>query len=450
MIRLRCLPFLLMIFPLAGCTWHEARPLPLMRTVLHDHPAATPPGTPGFEAEMNRLTRTCPIPGNRVRVLENGDEVFPAKLAAIAGARERISLEMYDWTPDTIGTVFADALIEARQRGVEVRFLYDRIGSNKVDRASVQRLRDAGIDVRVFNPKKAWTILRLNNRNHRKNLVVDGRIAYVGGLNIADQYDGDGIDGWRDTAVEVRGPAAHAVECVFADTWNQGGTDFLGRDLPLVGLRWLKRGVDRPFMALLRRETFTPPPPATFPETGGTTVRVIPSAPDWTDAYILNMYLLAINSAEKNVCISTAYFLPPEILMRALRNAADRGVDVRIITQGATDHPIVRDLSHGYFASLIRRGVRIHEWPHKLMHAKTIVVDGIWFSVGSCNLDGRALYLNYETNIAGVDPSIAAQMERQFHIDLQETREFTLADEAARPFWHRLRQTLLVPFEGQF
>lgn len=452
MIRLRPLPALLlcMILPLAGCTWHDARPLPLMRTVLRDRPAAAPPGSPAFEAEMDRLTRTCAIPGNRVRVLENGDEVFPAKLAAIAEARERISLEIYDWTPDEIGTAFADALIEARQRGVEVRFLYDRVGSNKVDRASVQRLLDAGIEVRVFNPKKAWTVVRLNNRNHRKNLIVDGRIAFVGGLNIADHYTGDGINGWRDTAAEVRGPAAHAVECVFADTWNQGGTDFLGRDLPLVGMRWLKRGIDKPFMAILGREPFVPPPPSAIPETGGTAVRVIPQIPDTVDAYILNMYLLAINSAEKNIYLSTAYFLPPEILTRALCEAADRGVDVRIITQGATDHPIVRNLSHGYFARLIRRGVRVYEWPHKLMHAKTIVVDGTWFSVGSCNLDGRALLLNYETNIAAVDPAVAARMERQFHRDLQETREFTLEDEAARPFRHRLFQTILVPFRGQF
>jgi cardiolipin synthase len=440
----------LLLAGLCGCTWFSPRPRNIFRTVFRVSPSASRPGAADFRAVMDKVTATAATSSNRVRLLTNGEEAFPAMLAAIEAARERISCEIYIIRLDAVGRRFRRALTAAARRGVTVRFLYDAIGSRGVEPQDFAELRAAGGEVRAFNPLHGWTVLRLNNRNHRKILVVDGRLAVMGGLNFAEEYDGDGVDGWRDTALLVEGPAALAAERIFARSWLQGGTGFLGRDLPVVGLSPVKRTLEAPFARLFGAEAPLRVAGRVPPERTGTArVRAVWSAPDRTASTILDMYVLAINSARRRVWITNGYFVPPILLSRALVGAARRGVDVRLLLQGPTDEPTVRAASLRHYGRLLEEGVRIWEWPHPILHAKTMVVDDVWATVGSANLDGRALYLNYEANFAVESAALAAALARQFSADLAAAREVTLADWARRPPGQRAKEVLLL-LENQF
>ncbi|MBW2039929.1 MAG: cardiolipin synthase B [Deltaproteobacteria bacterium] len=399
---------------------------------------------------MDRITGTTATFGNRVQLLTNGEQAFPQMLAAIDNAKERVSLEIYKIRMDAVGRRFVEALTNAAERGVRVRFLYDAYGSRTVNGGDFAALRAAGAEVRVFNPVMWWTLLRVNNRDHRKILVVDGRIAFVGGVNLAKEYDGNGVNGWRDTVLMVEGPAALDAERVFASSWLQGGRGFMGKDLPMVGFRHFKRVIDDPLMWLLGLNgTFCLPEHAPMAD-GAAHVRVISSAPDHLSSTIVDKYLLAINSAQKHISISCAYFVPPLILRRALVDAAKRGVQVRLILQGSSDSPLARTISIGYYGRLLKHGVEIYEWTRSVLHAKTMVVDGVWATVGSANLDGRALFLSYEANVAVIDPGLAAAMEQQFEDDLKHCRRVMLKEWKKRPFTQRVWEILFTPFVGQF
>ncbi len=399
---------------------------------------------------MDRITGTTATSGNRAQLLTNGEHAFPEMLAAIDNAEKRISFEIYKIRMDSVGRRFVEALTNAAERGVRVRFLYDAYGSRTVNGRDFAVLRAAGAEVRVFNPVMWWTLLRVNNRDHRKILVVDGRITFVGGLNLGEEYDGNGMNGWRDTVLMVEGPAALDAERVFASSWLQGGRGFIGKDLPVVGFRPLKRALDDPLMWLLGLNgAFCLPEHAPAAE-GTAHVRVVASAPDRLTSTIVDKYLLAINSAQRRISITSAYFVPPLILRRAIVDAAKRGVRVRLILQGSSDVSTVRTISIGYYGRLLKHGVEIYKWTRSVLHAKTMVVDGVWATVGSANLDGRALFLSYEANMAVIDPGFAAAMERQFENDLKHCRRVTLKEWKKRPFKQKVVEILLTPFVGQF
>ena len=431
------------------CTFISTRPKNLFCTVFHVSPRAEAVRTEGFSRMMDRITGTKAIFGNRVWLFNNGQEAFPQMLAAIENAKKRISMEVYIIRMDEVGKRFIKALAEAARRGVRVRFLYDAFGSRTIYPGDLMPLRVAGVEVRVFNPIMNWTLLRVNNRDHRKILVVDGRIAFLGGLNLAKDYDGDGINGWRDTAIMVEGPAALAAEQVFEESWLQGGIGFMGKDLPLAGLYHLKRAIDEMLMQLPdRTETFYQ---MNLPDANrGARVRIVFSSPNQLTSPVLEMYLLAINSAQRLICITNGYFIPPLILRRALIDAAKRGVRVRLILQGPTDVPTARAIILGYYGTLLKNGVEIYEWTRSVLHAKTMVVDGVWVTVGSTNLDFRGFFLNYEANVAVVDPEFAAAMERQFEKDLEYCRRVTLEEWKNRPLKQKVMEVLLKPFAGQF
>lgn len=433
-----------------GCTHVAPRPKNALRTVFYATPRADGVDTEAFSHAMDQVTGTELVSGNRVKLLVNGEQAFPEMLGALAKAKKRISLEIYKIRMDAVGRRFVKALIDAAKRGVTVRFLYDAYGSRTVSGQDLDALCAAGAEVRIFNPFIWWTLLRVNNRDHRKIIVVDGRIAFVGGLNFAEEYDGNGLNGWRDTAIMVEGPAALEAERVFAESWRQGGIGFIGQDLPLVGFRPLKRVIDDPLIWLLGwNGIFDSAEDA--PETNGTVrVRIVSSAPDHLSSTIVDKYLLAINSAQRSISITTAYFVPPLTLRRALVDAAKRGVRVRLILQGSTDVPTVRTVSTGYYGGLLKHGVEIYEWEQSVLHAKTMVVDGVWATVGSANLDGRALFLSYEANVAVVDHTFAVAMEAQFERDLEHCRRVTLDEWKERPFTQKVVQILLTPFVGQF
>jgi cardiolipin synthase len=433
-----------------GCTFFTPRPKNILRTVLHTAPRADAVQAKKFARTMDRVTGTRATGENSVQLLINGNETFPAMLAAIDNAKKCIFLDMYKIRMDRVGTLFYRALIKAAQRGVRVRFIYDAYGSRSVVYNDFAELIDAGGEVCVFNPVLWLTFLRLNNRNHHKILVVDGRIAFLGGLNLAEEYDGDGQNGWRDTAIMIEGPAAHDAERVFNESWLQGGMGFIGKDLPLVGINHLKRAVDSPLVRLLDLDGDSCLSDQ-YPAGGGTVqVRIVSSDPHSWNSTIVDQYLLAINSAHTRIDITCAYFVPPLVLRRALVNAAKRGVRVRLILPGPTDVPLVHTVSVGYYGSLIKHGVEIYEWDISVLHAKTMVVDGVWSSIGSANFDGRALFLSYEANASAIDRPLATAMQEQFERDLRHCHRVTLQEWQERPLTQRIFTILLSPFAGQF
>ena len=432
-----------------GCTFFSPRPKNMLRTVLYAAPRADAVHSQKFSHKMDSVTGTTATDENRVQLLTNGHDTFPAMLAAIESAEKSISLDMYKIRMDRVGTCFYRALIRAAQRGVRVRLIYDAYGSRSVTYDDFTELIDAGGEVCVFNPVLWLTFLRVNNRDHRKILVVDGRIAFLGGLNLAEEYDGDGQNGWRDAAIMIEGSAALDAERVFSESWLQGGMGFIGKDLPVVGFKHLKRPIESPLVRLLDLDGESCLSEHN-PSTGGTArVRIVPSDPHSLSSTIVDQYLLAINSARKSIDITCAYFVPPLVLRRALVNAAKRGVRVRLMLPGTTDAPHVRTVTIGYYGRLLKYGVEIYEWTKSVLHAKTMVVDGVWSTIGSANLDGRALFLSYEANAAVIDRHLAVALEEQFERDLRHCRRVALQEWKQRSFKQRVAEILLTPFAGQ-
>jgi cardiolipin synthase len=334
--------------------------------------------------------------------------------------------------------------------------------------AQLNELEDHGVEARVFNPLLlSWTVIRGNNRDHRKILVVDGEYAVLGGINISDEQAGDGIEGWRDTSLLVTGPVAIDAECVFAETWEQAGRAILGRNLPLTFLNPLKRAIDRPLIDLVGeccgQARFTPPPYA-LPDPGGAkpafpfdefhtadaTVRVVASSPDTRNSPTYDLAIIGINGARERLDIACAYSVPPLNLRRAMLAAAERGVRVRLLLPKVTDVMLVREIGMRFYGDLLRAGARIYEWPHHILHSKTMAVDGGWLAVGSANMDSRSYFLNYEANLAATDPALAEIAHEQFARDIEQASELTLKEWERRGAKQKLLETVLIPAAGQY
>ena len=433
-----------------GCTSLSTRPVNMARTVLHIAPRADSVGSEQFSRTMDRVTNSQETAGNRVQLLTNGAEAFPAMLAAIDNARKCVSIEFYKIRTDAVGELFSQALIRAAKRGVKVRFLYDAYGSRTVTYSDFTALVDAGVEVCVFNPIMWFTFLRANNRDHRKILVVDGRVAFLGGVNLGEEYDGDGLNGWRDTAIMIEGPAALDAERVFNASWLQGGFGPFGKDLPIVGIYPLKRTMDAPLVRLFNLAGTACVPDAPLPVAGQAIVRIVASDPHYLSSTIVDKYLLAINSARTSIDITSAYFLPPLILRRALVDAAKRGVRLRLIVQGSSDVPVTHTGTIGHYGTLLKHGAEIYEWDKSVLHAKTMVVDGVWSTIGSANLDGRALFLSYEVNAAVLDRALAEAVKEQFERDLTYCHRVTREEWKRRPLTQKVMEIILSPFAGQF
>lgn len=341
-------------------------------------------------------------------------------LEAIAGAKTRISFESFIIRADRTGELFAQALIARAQAGVEVRFSYDALGSYGLPDAFCEKLRRAGVKVLEFHPLHSFGAWRtLNRRNHRKILVIDGSIGFVGGINIADDYApvSQGGGGWRDTHLRFEGPAAGWLEALFLRTW-------------------VRETIER-FVEPLPRRAFD----------GGVLMRVLGGRNLRERRLIRGAYLRAIRLAEKEVLITNAYFLPDPVLIRALAGAVKRGVTVKVILGGTTsDVPWVGFAALSVYGKLLRRGVEIFEWKDRVLHAKTAVVDGIWSTVGSYNLDYRSLLHNLEVNAAILDPGFGAQMQAMFARDLLASRRVTMDDWESRSWTERMRDWIAYRF----
>lgn len=336
-------------------------------------------------------------------------------LEAIANARREVVLEMYWFDEDRIGTRFADALIERARAGVSVRVVYDAFGSFGVADAFFDRMRDAGVSVEAFNPLLGWrkhlSFGLLNRRNHRKILVVDGQVAFTGGVNIADHWlpvEEDG-DGWRDDMVRIEGPAALRLRDVVYDLWA----------------RFDKR---------LEPELMSCPEP---PE-AASFVRVVANEYRGDRRAIREAYLDQIRSAKRSIFISNCYFVPDAAIRRALGAASERGVDVRVITAGKSDVPAVHYASRARYAWLMKRGVRIYEWTKTVFHAKTAVIDDVWCTVGTYNLDYRSWRFNLEVNVAIGDAALGHAMRDAFLVDMDASVRIDEEVWHARPLFEKM------------
>jgi cardiolipin synthase len=362
-----------------------------------------------FLQTMHALTGAPMSTGNRVEILKNGVQIFPSMLAAIRGARKTINLEFYIYWDGEVGRLFAEALAERSRAGVAVKVILDAVGSSQMSRSLIDFMQRNGVDVEWYHPLRWYTLSRFNHRTHRKLLVVDGSVGFSGGVGIADEWlgDADAKNHWRDTVARVEGPVVTQMQFAFMDNWVKSRGELL------TGLDY--------FPAIESR--------------GKQLAQVIKSSPSEGSSTVKLLYIVSMVSARQRIWISNAYFVPDRDTTRALEGAVRRGVDVRVIVPGElVDVPIVRQASRLHYDGLLRRGIRLFEYQPTMMHAKTMVVDGVWSTVGSSNFDDRSFRLNDEVNVNIYDEGIAAQMEAMFLEDLARSEEIKL-----RPWLRRAR-----------
>jgi cardiolipin synthase len=356
---------------------------------------------PLADQALSRAAGAPLIGGNAVRVLKDAGENFPAWREAIAAASQSIHFESYIFDDDPVGRGFRDALAEKAAAGVRVRVLYDWLGSpGKITSRFWRPLRNAGAEVRVFNPPRFDSPFGWVSRDHRKSITVDGRVGFVSGLCASASWEGrpeKGKDPWRDTGVEIRGPAVADLERAFSQVWSAAGTP-------------LPPG--------------TVPDSASIPAAGEVALRIVAGAPAAADVFRLDQLIAAI--ARQRLWLTDAYFVPMALYVEALRAAARDGVDVRLLLPGASDLPVVSPLSRSGYRPLLEAGVRVFEWNGTMLHAKTAVADGRWARVGSTNLNVASFIGNYELDVAIEDASIAAEFEQSYVADLEGATEIVL------------------------
>lgn len=365
-----------------------------------DPPAA---GGPEFGRLLESLTGSPVRRGNRVEVLRNGDEIFPAMVKAIQSAQHNIDFSTYIyWTGGPTVTEFGDALAERAAAGVEVSILLDTVGSAaKIDHELVERWREAGAHVEWFRPPRWYTLNKTNNRLHRRLLIVDGHVGFTGGTGVGEEWTGDAQDPdhWRETHLRVEGPAVRDLTGGFQENWAEATQRILtGTHLPEIS------GFD-----------------------DGIDVQVTRSSATKGSTDIEELFYSAIAGARQRLWITTAFFVPPDAFIDALCAAAGQGVDVRILINGPEiDKEIVRRAGQRSYETLLDGGVRIFEYQQTMLHAKTLLVDGAWASVGSNNFSNRSLALNSELSFSLSDRRIVAELEQHFQDDLHVSKELDL------------------------
>jgi cardiolipin synthase len=370
------------------------------------------------------------IAGNKVTLLFDGPATMREMIASVRAARSTINLETYIFDQDQIGLEFANLLIEKRREGVVINVMYDSVGTLGTPQEFFDRMKAAGITLLAFNPVNPtrrpgrW---ELNNRDHRKVLVVDGKVAFTGGINISSTYanssffrarqkpqqNGNQKVGWRDTHIKIEGPAVATLQWSFVNNWVRQA----GGELP--------------------RADYFPPLVAA----GDKIVRVLATEPDH-DSSIYKSLLLAINEASKSIHITAAYFVPDDQVVDALRAAAKRGVDVKLVLPGVSDHSLVFHAGQAFYSELLDAGVKIYQLQVAVLHAKTAVIDSAWSTIGSANIDSRSFIHNYELNVVVLDPGFGQAMESAFNEDLRDSKQVTLEQWRGRPMMDRFKEWL--------
>ncbi len=427
--HLRRLPLFLVLsafLAACGCDAFVTRPhLAARRLAPPPFPALALCG-PEFDAAMYRITRAPLRRGNRAHLLLNGQQVFPAMMADIRAARREILISTYIFSSDRIGFAFAELLARKAREGVRVRFLFDAFGSvMDLGKRAVRLMRKAGVEVKPMNPLLGFSFLRYNNRCHAKMLVVDGRIGYVMGLNLSEKYCGTGRERrfWRDDALRVRGPVVSDMRRAFDLLWREAGRGPFGKKppLPFLDLAWEKvRGGPWPPPAA------PPADPRPFPD--GVPVRVLFTQPGWFHHEAYDAFLQAIYSARNTIDMTFGYFLPDHPMAKALLDAARRGVRIRIVLPDRLDIYFVKKTSLECASKLCRRGIELYAYRPALLHAKAMVVDGKWATLGSMNVNGRTFFLNYDCNLIVWGGALPDRLERAFETDLRLCKRLTPRD----------------------
>ena len=372
---------------------------------------------PRFINELGVLLGPPFQAGTKARALLNGDEIFPPMLAAIRNAQVSINFETYIYWSGDIGREFADALAERARLGVKVHVLLDWVGSVKMDDRLVSVMTQAGVHVKRFHPPHWSNLGRMNNRTHRKLLVVDGRIGFTGGVGIAPQWTGRAQDPahWRDTHFEVVGPVVAQMQSVFIDNWIKVTGD-----------------------VLLGPDYFPVIEPA-----GPVAAQMFSSSPSGGSESMQLMYLLAVTAATRSIDLSAAYFVPDKLTLQALVDALKRGVKLRVVVPGKhIDSDAVRHASRATWGPLLSAGAVIAEYGPTMFHCKVLIVDGLLTSVGSTNFDNRSFRLNDEATLNIIDAAFASAQTATFETDLALAHRVTHAEWLARPAKERIFEWL--------
>lgn len=362
--------------------------------------------------------------GNTFEVLTNGVEIFPAMLAAIDGARRRISFETYIYDTGEMADAFTAALERAAGRGVQVQIVVDAIGASSMEEAHIARLRQANCHVATFNTSRWYSVEAVNYRTHRKILVVDGEIGFTGGAGVADHWMGnaENKEQWRDTQVRISGPIVRLLEAAFYE-------NYLEADGPAA-------------------PTIDDPMPPAGDEAPAVLVR---SSPTGGSNDLKRLYLLGLAAATTTIDIATPYFVTDESSRWSLEEAARRGVKIRVLLEGdITDAMPVKYASRHAYERLLQLGIELHEYQPTMMHAKVMVIDGVWSMFGSANFNNRSLELNDELNIAVTSRDLAGRLLRDFEQDLTRSKKISLETWRSRPFLDRVRERFWNAFGEVF
>ena len=379
---------------------------------------------PSFRATLVGYTSGAVLGGNKIDVLLNGDEIFPAKLEAIRSARKTITYAQYVFEEGAPAADTAQALAERCREGVKVHVLIDAVGSLQMPSQYRDTLTEAGCEVAFYRPITPWTFDRANYRNHRRILVVDGRVGITGGSGTSGKWSGNGRqDGqWRDTDMRVEGPVAGQLQGAFAENWLEatgvalGGPDYFPRPIEAKG---------------------------------DVESHIVRSSPVGGSVEMYTMFLLAMASARRTIYITNPYFVPDDKMIETLIQARQRDVRVVLLLPGAIDHNLVREASRSQFGRLFKAGIKVYEYRAALLHSKTMVIDSVWATVGSTNLDRRSFELNEELNLVVYGADIARRLERVFVDDLEQSREVTYEQWKNRGIKGRILEILSVPFRSQ-
>jgi cardiolipin synthase len=361
------------------------------------------------------------VEGNRAGILNNGDEIFSAMTGAIREARSTVNLESYIFKDDPAGKIMSEALMEAARRGVEVRVLVDGTGS-KFAGPLLARMRREGVKTAVFRPIRLWSLHKIARRTHRKILVVDGTVSFTGGFCIAEQWLGDARNPreWRDMMVRVTGPVSAQMQSIFSEDWTFATGEILAGDklYPRIA-------------------------PA-----GDVAAQAIKISRGDSSSLAAMLYFVTIRSARESIHIQNAYFVPNRQIREALKEAARRGVDVRITVPGRhMDQPLVRMASRLHYGELLTAGVRIFEYNRTMMHTKASVIDGMFSTIGSINFDARSLHENAEASFSFYDRDFGARLEAVFAQDERDSREITYESWKRRGLEQRLAEIVSSLFE---
>ncbi len=379
---------------------------------------------PQLMREMSVLLGPSILPGNRVEDLQNGDEIFPSMLEAIASAQKTITFETYIYWSGEVGKRFADALSDRARAGVEVRVTIDWVGSVKMEETLLDQMKSAGVEIVRYRPLRWYNLGRLNNRTHRKLLVVDGTVAFTGGVGIADPWQGHAQDPehWRDMHFRIEGPVVAQFQAAFNDNWIKTSGVVLNGDGYFPAL----------------------------PSVGDQAAHMFIASPSGGSESMHLMYLMAIAAAEKTIDMEAAYFVPDDLALHALLAARKRGVRVRILVPGPhIDSESVRLASKAQWGDLLLAGVEIHEYLPTMMHNKLLIIDQAMVSVGSTNFDPRSFRLNDEASLNVYDRAFAQRMTLVFEQDLKPTQRYTYETWERRPWKEKFIEKFILPIRSQ-